>query len=57
MNLATAIIGLIVLAIFVLAVRSVLKSRKNGNSCSCGCGCDGCSGKSLCHPGNSKSPD
>ena len=41
MNLATVVTGLVVLAIVCLAVRSLIKEKKNGG---CGCGCTSCTG-------------
>ena len=40
--LGTIIIGAILLAAFVFAGRSVIKTRKKGG---CGCGCSDCLGK------------
>lgn len=51
-NLATIIVGLIVLAIVVLAVRSMYKNKKAGNSCSCGSSCSGCASSGMCHTKN-----
>lgn len=41
MNAADIILILIIAAVVFLAVRKVIKDRKNGKSCSCGC--SGCS--------------
>lgn len=44
--ISTAIVGLVVLGAAALAIRSLVKDRKEGKSaCGCGCSCD-CSG---CH--------
>lgn len=49
-NLATIIIGLMLLGVIVLAVRSIRRDKKAGRSCgSCPGGCKGCSGASICH--------
>lgn len=40
----TLIVGLIVLAVFILAAKKTIKDKKNGN---CGCNCEGCGGH--CH--------
>lgn len=40
--LGTIIIGIVLLAAFVFAVRSVIKTRKNGG---CGCDCSDCPSK------------
>ena len=45
--MGTIIVGIVLLGIIALAVRSVVKSRKKGNGC--GCGCDGCSKSGSCH--------
>ncbi len=47
--LPTAIVGLIVAAIVVLAIVSIVKQRKKGG---CSCGCEGCSGASKCASNN-----
>ena len=39
---STAAVGLIILAVAALALRSIWKKRKNGGGC--GCGCSGCTG-------------
>lgn len=46
---STTIVGLIVLGIAALAVRSMWKKKKNGGGCGCGCsGCaHSCHGKTL----------
>ena len=38
----TIVIGIVLLLAFVFAVRSVIKTRKNGG---CDCGCSDCPGK------------
>lgn len=47
-NFATIFVGLIVLALVALALRSVLRSRKKGG---CAGGCSGCSLAGTCHAG------
>ncbi len=42
--IANIIIGLIIVCLFVLAVRYVLKKHSCGG-CNCGCGCEHCGGK------------
>ena len=49
MNAATVIVGVIVLAIFVLAFRNVLKNIISGKG-NCSCGCGNCPGSTICHP-------
>lgn len=44
--MGTLIVGLIVLAIVVLIVRSMIKDKKNGKSIQCGGDCSSCRG---CH--------
>ena len=44
-NLATILIGLLVLGLAALAVRSIWRDKKQGKSCgSCGGNCSGCTG-------------
>lgn len=43
-NMATIIIGLVVLGLAALAVRSIWRDKKQGKSCG---GCNGCCGS--CH--------
>lgn len=47
--MGTYIVGAIILAVIGLAIRSVYKSRKKGDSC--GCGCTNCNDikKPNCH--------
>jgi hypothetical protein len=45
--MGTLIIGLILLLIVVLIVRSMIRDKKNGKSVQCGCDCKNCSGH--CH--------
>lgn len=44
--MATYIIGAIVFLLMILAVKSIIKSKKNGE-CSCGGSCKSCGGH--CH--------
>lgn len=47
-NLATILIGLILLGLMALAVRSIWRDKKQGKSCkSCGGSCSGCLGCSM----------
>lgn len=46
-NIGTIIVGLVLLAVVVIAVRRTYLTRKSGG---CGCGCDGCASSGLCHP-------
>ena len=49
--IANIIIGLVIVCLFVLAVRHVLKKHSNGGcDCGCGCGCDCCSAKKQTDP-------
>ena len=48
MTLGTAIAGLLLAAALVLAVRKIIKDRKDGKS-SCGFGCNGCAMRDTCH--------
>lgn len=45
--MGTFITGVIVLALVVLAIRSMVKSKKNGKSLHCGGDCSRCGGH--CH--------
>lgn len=44
MNIADLILILLLLCAVILAVRSIIKTKKNG----CGCGCSGCSSCTAC---------
>lgn len=48
-NLATILIGAVVLIICVLIIAHMIKNKKKGKS-SCGCGCADCAMKNSCHP-------
>lgn len=50
MNAATIIIGLIILIIFLLALKNVIKNIITGKG-NCSCGCDSCPGNTNCHSG------
>lgn len=45
--MSTVITGVIVLALVVLAVRNIIKSKKSGKSIQCGGDCSQCGGH--CH--------
>jgi hypothetical protein len=47
-NLATIVVGLILLAIVIAIVYSMVKNKKNGKS-NCGCGCEHCASSAVCH--------
>lgn len=47
-GLSTLIVGLIVAGIVFLAVRSIVRDKRNGKSL-CGGNCGGCSCSGLCH--------
>ena len=49
MSAATWVVGILLLGILALAVRSLIKARRSG----CGGGCAGCSSQSCC-PGSNK---
>jgi len=50
-NGSTIIVGLVILLIVVLIVRSMYKNKRAGKtSCSCGDGCGGCASAGMCHP-------
>jgi len=46
-HMGTFIIGIVVLALVALAVRSMIKDKKNGKSIQCGGDCKHCGGN--CH--------
>lgn len=45
--MGTAIVGMIVLAIVAMAIRSMVRDKKNGKSLQCGGDCKHCGGH--CH--------
>ena len=45
--MATGIVGAIVFAVVVLAVRQVIRDHLGGKG---GCSCAGCPGSAYCHP-------
>lgn len=48
-NLATIVIGTLLLIAIIFAVLSLVKTKKSGG-CNCGCsGCKGCSHSDTCH--------
>lgn len=47
-NLATVLVGLAVLALFVAVIARGIYNRKRGKG-GCSCGCDQCPGHDLCH--------
>lgn len=42
--MGTLIVGLALLAIVALIIRSMVRSKKNGKSLQCGCDCRNCGG-------------
>ena len=49
--MATGIVGAIVFAVVVLAVRQVVRDHLGGKGgCNCGGSCAGCPGSAYCHP-------
>lgn len=48
-GLSTLVVGLIVAGIVFLAVRSIVRDKKNGKSL-CGGNCGGCNCSGMCHP-------
>ncbi len=47
-NVSTILVGAVLLAVVVLAVRKLIRDRREGNSpCGCG-GCDGCAACGKC---------
>ena len=43
LNVQTIVVGLILLAVVALAVRSVLRQHRRGGCSGCSCGCEGVS--------------
>lgn len=48
-NLATIIIGAVLIAIVAAIIVSMVRNKKKGKS-SCGCGCADCPMSGSCHP-------
>lgn len=44
MNPATAIVGIVLIAIVSVAIKSMIKDKKNGKSLQCGGDCSKCKG-------------
>lgn len=44
MNPATAIVGIVLIAIVLVAIKSMIKDKKNGKSLQCGGDCSKCKG-------------
>ena len=53
MNIIDILLIAVIAAAVALAVRRIIKNRKNG-TCSCGCGCSGCSLAEECGSGGQK---
>ena len=49
-NLASILVGLLLLSSIALVIRKLILDRRAGKH-SCGCACDGCAGCSRCHTG------
>lgn len=47
-NIATLLIGLVLLLVTAAIIFRMLRNKKNGKS-SCGCGCMGCPMSGACH--------
>lgn len=47
--MTTAIIGILVLVAVGLAVRKLVRDKRQHKS-SCGCGCSNCPSAGMCHP-------
>lgn len=48
-NLATIVLGVILLAVVVLILVTIFRDKKKGKS-SCGCNCSSCPMGGNCHP-------
>ncbi|MBR3679508.1 MAG: FeoB-associated Cys-rich membrane protein [Oscillospiraceae bacterium] len=53
-NLASILVGLILLAAVLAAVCKIIRDRKSGRG-SCGCGCSSCAMNGKCHMKSSDS--
>lgn len=47
-NLATIIVGLVILLVVGLIIRKMVRDKRAGKS-GCGCGCGSCPSSSMCH--------
>ena len=47
-NLATIIIGLVLLSVVTLVIMKMIRDKKQGKGC-CGSSCQGCSHSTSCH--------
>lgn len=47
-NIATIVVGILLLAVVLLIIARIIKNKKKGNS-SCGCRCVNCSMSGECH--------
>ncbi len=47
-NLATILVGAVLVAVVALIVIHLVRNRKRGKT-SCGCGCQGCPMNGACH--------
>lgn len=47
-NLATILVGAVLIAVVALIVIHLVRNRKRGKT-SCGCGCQGCPMNGACH--------
>ena len=45
--MGTAVVGLLLIIVVSLVIRSMIRDKKNGKSLQCGCDCKHCSGH--CH--------
>ncbi len=52
-NLATIIIGVVLMMVIATVIVSMVRSKRKGKS-SCGCGCAGCAMNGACHSTASK---
>lgn len=53
-NISTIVVGMIVLGIVILVIKSMYNDKKSGKS-SCGGGCSGCPNACMCHSVDAKS--
>ena len=54
-NVGTILVCAVIIAVFALLIRSLIRDRKKGKSSCCG-GCAGCANACHCHPATATEP-
>lgn len=49
-NIGTIIVGLVLLEIISIVIRTMIRDKKAGKSCNCGDACGNCPSSHTCHP-------